>query len=208
MRAGFVFVFILMVLALTTPIVVAVSFWMDADDMVARAEQSGALRPAAGLQPLSTPERVIAADQFMGTWAGHAFPCRTLSLLWTDLTDPESHPPSMPASQRAATAILGERRIASARWQLRRLLVACQLERRFNDAQLLRIWLAKASFGQNITGLDNAAQTILGKPSDQLTVIESAKLAALLRAPSLRTQTDRWLSEAQTISQRVTARAH
>lgn len=203
MRAAFVFAFILLLLVVLAPVVVAVGFWTDAGDAIARAAPSGVLTPSGETKPLSRPERVIAADQFRETWGARAFPCRTLALLWTDFTDPDAHPPAMPASQRAATAILGERRIASARWQIRRLLVACQLERRYNDAQLLRIWLAQASFGQNLTGLDSAARMIFAKSADALSNQESAKLAVLLHSPALRTQPDRWSVEAQALLQRA-----
>jgi transglycosylase-like protein len=206
MRAGFAFVFILMALALVAPVVVAVNFWLDAGEMMARAEQSGALRPGYGLRPLWTAERVIASDQFTETWGGRAFPCRTLSLLWTDFTDPDARPPAMPVSQRAATVLLGERRIASARWQIRRLLLACQLERRFNDGQLERIWLAKASFGQNGDGVENAAHAYFSKPAAALDAPSAAKLAVLLRAPGLRAQPERWTAEAQKVLAHTTTR--
>ncbi|MFT3728655.1 MAG: transglycosylase domain-containing protein [Terricaulis sp.] len=206
MRAGFAFVFILMALALIAPIVVAVNFWMDAGDMVARAERAGDLRPGYGLRPLWSPERVIAADQFAQTWGGQGAPCRTLALMWTDFTDPDAHPPAMPVSQRAATAILGDRRGTSVRWQMRRLLVACQLERRFNDGQLERIWLAHVNFGAGAIGLDKAATANFSKPAASLDPLESAKLAVLLHDPTLRTQPDRWNVEAQKILARVAAR--
>src|SRR5262249_36600454 len=153
--------------------------------------------------PLWTPERVIAADQFHQTWGGHAFPCRTLNLLWTDLTDPDAHPPGMPVSQRAATSLLGDRRGTSVRWQMRRLLVACELERRFNDGQLERIWLAKVNFGANGVGLEAAARGDFSKPAAALDAFESAKLAALLHQPGLRTQPDRWNAEAQALLKRI-----
>lgn len=207
MRAGFAFVFILMALALIAPVAVAVNFWTDATSIVARADQSGALVPGYGLRPLWPAERVIAADQFRETWGGRAFPCRTLDQLWTDFTDPDAHPPAMPVSQRAATALLGDRRIASARWQMRRLLVACELERRFNDGQLERIWLSRANFGDNGAGLEHASRAYFSKAPAALDALESAKLAALLHQPGLRTQPDRWNAEAQNILARTTTRS-
>ncbi len=208
MRVAFILLFFVFVVAVATPVVLAVNFWMDAGDVLTRAAPSGVLTPSGETKPLTLPERIIAADQFPETWSRRAFPCRTLDLLWTDFTDPDARPPAMPASQRAATTILGERRIASVRWQMRRLLVACQLEQRYSDAQLLRIWLAQASFGQNITGLDNAARANFAKPAASLNMLESAKLAVLLHAPGLRTQPARWNTEALSLLQRLNARAH
>jgi hypothetical protein len=208
MRVVFILLFFALLLLVLAPVVVAIGAWNDAGDAIARAAPSGVLTPAGETKPLTLPERIIAADEFPETWSRHAFPCRTLDLLWTDFTDPEARPPAMPASQRAATTILGERRIASARWQMRRLLVACQLEMRYGDAQLLRIWLAQASFGQNVAGLDNAARANFAKPAANLNMLESAKLAVLLHSPGLRGQSERWTTEAQSLLQRLNARAH
>lgn len=206
MRLAFSFIFVLLLLAVLTPVIVAFQFWGDAEAMVARAHQAGTLRPGGGLRPLWTAERVIAVDEFSETWRSHAFPCRTLALLWTDFTDPEAHPPGMPVSQRAATAILGDRRGASARWQARRLLVACALEQRFNDGQLLRIWLAQAHIDPAAPGLEAAAQAMFRKHAQNLNLDESARLAAVLREPGLRTQPERWSAQAQTLRNRVLAR--
>jgi penicillin-binding protein 1A len=110
-------------------------------------------------------------------------------------------------SQKFATALLADRRATSVRWQVRRFVVACRLEQRFDDRQLLRMWLATASFGQDAVGLESAAQAIFGKPSRDLNAEESARLAALLRAPSLRNQPDRWAERARSIQERVAAQA-
>lgn len=207
MRVVFILLFFVFVAAVITPVVITANYWMDAGDQVGRASQSSALLPASETKPLSIAERVIAADQFSQTWGANAAPCRTMSLLWTDFTDADARPPSMPASQRAAITLLGDRRNASARWQMRRLLVACQLEQRFNDAQLLRVWLGKVNFGANAIGLDNAARANFSKPAEALDVMESAKLAALLHEAGLRSQPDRWNSEAQRLLQRITPAA-
>jgi penicillin-binding protein 1A len=207
MRAAFVFAFIMLLLAVLTPVAAALMLWNDASDAIAHAAPSGVLTPSGETKPLLGAERIIAADQFGETWGGHAFPCRTLGLIWSDFTDPEARPVAMPASQRAATTLLGDRRIASARWQMRRLLVACQLEQRYNDSQLLRIWLAQASFGQNVTGLEAAARAYFAKPARALNAEQSAKLAVLLRTPGLRTQPDRWTAAAQAVLERTGWRA-
>jgi monofunctional biosynthetic peptidoglycan transglycosylase len=68
------------------------------------------------------------------------------------------------------------------------------------------VWLASASFGQGVVGMENAAQAIFGKPSRELNADEAARLAALLRAPSLRTQPERWTERARAIQERVAPR--
>jgi membrane carboxypeptidase/penicillin-binding protein PbpC len=203
MRAVFIFVVLIIVIGLAVPVTFAVRFWMDAGSVLTRAEQSGALRvPGAGAGRLTMAERTIAMHEFRDTWRARAVPCRTLAVLWADITT-DSAPQGVSVSQKFATELLSERRATSIRWQIRRFIVACQLEQRFNDRQLLRLWLARASFGQGAEGIENAAQAIFGKPSRALNAEESARLTALLRAPSLRTQPERWTERALAIQQQV-----
>lgn len=205
MRAVFIFFVLLVLLGMAVPVAFAVQLWLDGRSVIERADASGALRaPPAG--PLSVAEYTVAMHEFRETWRGHAVPCRTLANLWADLAT-DSGPQTLPVSHKFATALLSERREMSIRWQVRRFVVSCQLEQRFNDRQLLRLWLNRASFGRDVVGLENAAQAIFGKPSRALNRDESARLAALLRAPSLRTQPERWAERARLIEERVASRS-
>jgi hypothetical protein len=203
MRVVFIFVVLLVLLAMAAPVTFAVQVWLDGRAVIARAEQSGALR-GAWTTRLSTAEWTIAMNEFRETWRTRALPCRTLANLWADVTT-ESAPDTLPVSHKFATALLGERREGSVRWQVRRLIVSCQLEQRFDDRQLLRLWLTQASFGRDVVGLENAAQSIFNKRSSALNRDESARLAVLLRAPSLRNQPERWTERARQIEGRVAA---
>ena len=205
-RTAFRLFLVLLFLAVAAPAAIAITFWVDQSSVIARAEQSGALH-----QPenhLNTVERTIAIDQFSQTWGTRALPCRTLSLLWTDLSTQDIVPPSMPVSQRLATILVGNQHGASVRWQLSRLVVSCQLEQRYNDTRMFRAWLSTAFFGQNMRGVESAAQSVFAKPAAILNTEESAKLAALLHAPGLRNQPDRWARAAQQISARIAAPTH
>ena len=203
MRAVFIFLVLLVLLALAVPATFAVQYWLDGRAVIARAEQRGALRtPLAGR--LSTAEYTIAMSEFGETWRTQAQPCRTFANLWADLTS-ESAPGGVPVSQKASTSLLGEQRGTSVRWQVRRLIVACQLERRFDDRQLLRLWLEGAYFGQDATGVETAARRYFDKSSSELNSEEAARLAVLLRAPGLRNQPERWTERARVIQERVAA---
>lgn len=203
-RAVFIFVVLLLLIGMAVPVVFAVRFWVDGSAVVARAEQSGALRvPARGA--LTPVERTIAMSEFRSTWKTHGQPCRTLFFIWTDLTS-EDAPRGAPVSQRVSTHLLGEQQGTSIRWQIRRLISACQLERRFSDPQLLRLWLATAYFGSNETGIETASQAIFGKPSNQLNGEESSRLAVLLRAPGLRSNPERWAERARELRERIAPR--
>jgi hypothetical protein len=203
-RVVFIFIVILVLIALAAPATFAVQIWLDGQSTIARAEQRGALgRVRAGR--LSTAEYTIAMNEFRETWRSRAMPCRTLANLWADLTT-ESAPDTLPISHKLAGSLM-QRREMSIRWQVRRLIVSCQLEQRYDDRQMLRLWLDDASFGGDVVGLEGAAQAIFNKPSSALDRNESARLAALLRAPSLRTQPERWTERAGEIEQRVAGRA-
>jgi hypothetical protein len=206
MRAVFIFVVILLLIGIAAPVTLAVRFWMDGQAIVDRAAQTGALRvPASG--PLTPVERTIAMSEFRSTWKTHGTPCRTLMFVWADLTT-DVAPRGMPVSQRVSTNLLGEQNGTSIRWQIRRLITACQLEQRFSDVQLLRLWLATAYFGQNETGIETASQSIFGKPSRQLNGEESARLAVLLKGPGLRANPERWAERARQMQERLAAPAH
>jgi hypothetical protein len=205
MRVVFIFVVLLVLLALTAPTWFAVNVWLDGQSVIARAERSGALR-APPISRLSVVERTVAMDEFRETWRSRALPCRTLWNLWHDVTG-DTAPLSVPVSHKVATTLLDERRATSIRWQIRRIVVSCQLEQRFDDRQLLRLWLDDVSFGRDdAMGIENASRAIFGKPSRSLNRDESARLTALLRAPSLRGQPERWTERARLIEARVAPR--
>jgi hypothetical protein len=200
-RVVFIFIVILVLIALAAPVTFAVQIWLDGRSVIERADQRGALRRAPAGR-LSVAEYTVAMNEFRETWRSRAMPCRTLANLWADLTT-ESAPDTLPVSHKFAGALMGERRQNSIRWQVRRYIVSCQLEQRFDDRQMLRLWLADASFGRDLAGLESASQAIFSKPSSALNRNESARLAALLRAPSLRTQPERWTERAGQIEARV-----
>ena len=207
MRAVFIFVVILLLIAMAVPATFAVRFWMDGQAVLARAERSGALRAPTERGPLTGVERTIAMSEFRSTWKTSGTPCRTAVFLWADLTTDDA-PHGMPVSQRVSTRLLGEQQGTSIRWQIRRLIVACQLEQRFDDTRLLRMWLATVNFGQDAVGIEAASQSIFGKPSRDLNAEESARLAVLLKGSSLRNQPERWGERARALQERLAAPAH
>jgi hypothetical protein len=204
MRVVFIFIVLLVLLALAAPVAFGVQLWMEGRNLIARAEAGDALH-AVSAGSLNQVERTIAMNEFRETWRSRAIPCRTLATLWSDITTDNARQ-SLPVSHKLATAVLGERRQTSMRWQLRRIIVSCQLEQRFDDRQMLRLWLSGADFGGGAVGLERAAQAFFAKAAGALNGDESARLAALLRAPSLRSQPERWAERARQIEERVAPR--
>lgn len=68
--------------------------------------------------------------------------------------------------------------------KLKEWILAVRLERHFEKDQILQIYLNDAPFGSTIYGVEEAAQAFFSKPAKELTVAESAYLAAMLPAPT------------------------
>jgi len=68
--------------------------------------------------------------------------------------------------------------------KLQEMLMAHRLERVLTKDEVLELYLNRVFFGANTFGVDGASRTYFGKPASQLTLSESALLAALPKAPS------------------------
>lgn len=72
----------------------------------------------------------------------------------------------------------------SLRRKIQEALMAIWLEWHFSKDQILTIYLNRVYFGSGTFGIDAAARKYFGKPAKQLSVLEAAMLAGLLKAPS------------------------
>lgn len=64
--------------------------------------------------------------------------------------------------------------------------IAVYIEIVWGKKRILEIYLNIVQFGPNVYGVENAAQTYFGKPSNQLNRLESARLAVVLPNPNTR----------------------
>ena len=69
--------------------------------------------------------------------------------------------------------------------KVQEFILAIWLERKFTKKQILSIYLNRVYFGSCAYGIDAAAYRYFGKKAKQLTLYESAKLAGVLKAPSI-----------------------
>ncbi len=69
--------------------------------------------------------------------------------------------------------------------KLRELLYAVEMERTLGKGRILQLYLAIAPWGKDLCGAQAAAQTYLGKQVAELSPIEAAWLAGMLRNPTL-----------------------
>lgn len=68
--------------------------------------------------------------------------------------------------------------------KIREILLALELERRFEKNEILRLYLNKIYLGQRAYGVAAAARIYYGKQVDELTLDEAAMIAGLPKAPS------------------------
>lgn len=68
--------------------------------------------------------------------------------------------------------------------KIKELILGCQLESRYSKDELLNLYLNWIPFGQNAYGIEQASQSYFGIPAKDLSLAQSAVLAALPQRPS------------------------
>ncbi len=68
--------------------------------------------------------------------------------------------------------------------KIREIVLALELNRRYSKDQILEWYLNQVPFGQNAYGVEAASQTYFNKSVSEISLSESAILAALIQAPS------------------------
>lgn len=98
------------------------------------------------------------------------------------ITDPYQHPT---LAQKLVSDLLLYDEPPSLRRAVRERILAAQVTAQFGRAQVIEWHLNSADFGVRAFGVEAAAQLYFGKPADQLTLAESAILAAVGESPAL-----------------------
>jgi len=68
--------------------------------------------------------------------------------------------------------------------KIREIILTLELERKYSKKQILEWYLNQIPFGPNLYGVESAANNYFNKPAKDLSIAESAALAALIKAPS------------------------
>jgi hypothetical protein len=186
--------------------VVGIGFlWFDGSRIVGRATDSGWFAPKPSDAPMTVFETTASKAMFGPTWNEKGFPCRTAARFWFHYTkEPDRR--GLSISQVVARDISYEVEASqSLGSQTRQLSVACLLEGKHNDTELLRLWLHRANFGDGLIGIDAASQAVFNKASSLLGADESARLIALIYQPTLRGQSAEWTKHAELVARRAAA---
>jgi len=83
----------------------------------------------------------------------------------------------------------------SVKRKIREIILTLELERRYSKDQILEWYLNQIPLGINIYGVEAAAKTYFNKPAKELTLAESAVLAASIKAPSYYSPFGNYLDE-------------
>lgn len=68
--------------------------------------------------------------------------------------------------------------------KIKEIIISQQLEQKYTKDEILQLYLNEIPYGSNAYGIEAAAQTFFGKNAKDLTLLESAYLAALPQAPT------------------------
>lgn len=107
---------------------------------------------------------------------------RTIKALYIDVIERrKAQGASTLTQQLVKNAILNNEKS----WQrkLKEALLALQIERQFTKDQILQMYLNEIPYGSVTYGIGSASETYFGKPAKELTLDESALLAAIPQAP-------------------------
>jgi membrane peptidoglycan carboxypeptidase len=100
---------------------------------------------------------------------------------WNHLTDPQPYT----LAERLVLDLLLWQEPASTQRAVRMRLLASQIIERYGRGQVLEWYLNSAWYGDLAFGAESAARLYLGKPAQDLSLAESAFLAALAESPSI-----------------------
>ena len=98
------------------------------------------------------------------------------------IQNPDAHPT---LAQTLAAELLLWDEPPSLRRAIRERILAAEITERYGRQQVLEWYLNSANFGRDAYGADAAARLYFGKSADELTLAESAELAAIAAAPAL-----------------------
>ncbi len=98
------------------------------------------------------------------------------------LDNPDLHPT---LAQKLVSGLMLYNEPPSTRRALRERILAAQITAQFGRTQILEWYLNSANFGRHAYGIEAAARLYFGKPASELTLAESAILAAISESPAL-----------------------
>ena len=128
--------------------------------------------------------QAIVATEDHRFWNHHGVDkLRTLKALWVTLFQPGKIQGASTITQQLAKNLFFSYRRTYSR-KFREMMVALQIEARFEKTEILEAYLNQIPFGVGAFGVEQAARTFFGKTAQDLNLAESALLAGLPKSPT------------------------
>lgn len=142
----------------------------------------GAMVTVAEL-PAHLPRAVIAIEDKRFYEHGGIDPLGVARAIFVNVTSGEIRQGASTITQQLAKNLLLSHKRSYWR-KAREAMLALEIERKFGKDQILTVYLNRVYFGGGAYGVDAAARRFFGKPATEVSLWESALLAAVLKAPS------------------------
>ncbi len=128
--------------------------------------------------------RAVLATEDHRFWEHHGIDkLRTLKALWVTLFEPGKIQGASTITQQLAKNLFFSFK-RSYRRKFQELLVAFQIESRYEKREILEAYMNQIAFGVGAMGIERASRTYFGKPASDLTLAEAALLAGLPQSPT------------------------
>ena len=128
--------------------------------------------------------QAIVATEDHRFWNHHGLDkLRTLKALWITLFHPGKIQGASTITQQLAKNLFFSYQRTYTR-KFREMMVALQIEARFEKSEILEAYLNQIPFGVGAFGVEQAARTFFGKRAQELNLAESALLAGLPKSPT------------------------
>jgi penicillin-binding protein 1A len=126
----------------------------------------------------------VVATEDHRFWGHHGIDkLRTLKALWITLFEPGRIQGASTITQQLAKNLFFSFERSYLR-KFRELLVALQIESRYDKEAILEAYLNQIAFGPRAHGIEQAARTFFGKTASELNLAEAAMLAGLPKSPT------------------------
>jgi membrane peptidoglycan carboxypeptidase len=159
----------------------SIVYWSDGTTEMGRIGDANRVSVPLSEVPLDTQHAVLAAEDRDFYEHGGFSPTGIGRAIWNNVSGGDVQGGSTITQQYAKNAFLTQERSFTRKAQ--ELLLAVKLETSVSKDQILEDYLNTIYFGRGAYGIQVASQQYFGKDVAELTVSESAALAAIIRSP-------------------------
>lgn len=157
-------------------------YWNDGKSEIGRLGEANRISVPFDQMPEDLRHAVLAAEDREFYDHGGFDPTALARAGWNDVKGGDTQGGSTITQQYAKNAFLSHEQTLTRK--ARELVLSVKLETEASKDEILGNYLNTIYMGRGAYGVETASQTYFGKPASELTLSESAALAAIIRAPS------------------------